>query len=93
MDKTTKLQILKELLQINSVNGNEVAVARYLQALFAQYGLTAKVDEFGNQRANLILEVGSGDRVLGVTGHMDTVAVGDKAAWHHPPFGGDGHWR
>ena len=87
MDKTTKLQILRELLQINSVNGNEVAVARYLQALFTQYGLTAKVDEFGNQRANLILEVGSGDRVLGVTGHMDTVAVGDKAAWHHPPFG------
>lgn len=86
MDAREKEQVLSDLIQIHSVNGNELAVANYLHSLFARHGLAATVAPFGNQRANLILEAGHGDRVLGLTSHMDTVAVGDPAAWHHPPF-------
>lgn len=91
MDKEKQAKILKDLIHINSVNGNELDVADYLARLFAQYGMDAKVDAFGERRANLIVEFGQGntDRVLGITGHMDTVAVGNRANWHHDPFGAE----
>lgn len=86
MEKTEKLKILTDLIAIPTVNQNEAAVANYLQDLFQAHGLTATVDEFTPGRANLILEVGAGDHVLGITGHMDTVAVGEEKFWQHPPF-------
>ncbi len=54
MEKAERLQILRDLIQIQSVNGNELAVAQYLQKLFAQYKLEAQVLPFGDQRANLL---------------------------------------
>lgn len=80
MDKEKQAKILKDLIQINSVNGNEIDVAAYLAKLFEQYGFKTEIDAFGDRRANLIVEFGSDSskRVLGVTGHMDTVAIGNR---------------
>lgn len=91
MDKEKQAKILKDLIQINSVNGNEIDVAAYLAKLFEQYGFKTEIDAFGNRRANLIVEFGSDSskRVLGVTGHMDTVAIGNRNNWHHDPFGAE----
>ncbi|MDC2842009.1 ArgE/DapE family deacylase [Limosilactobacillus mucosae] len=91
MDKEKQAKILKDLIQINSVNGNEIDVAAYLAKLFEQYGFKTEIDAFGDRRANLIVEFGSDSskRVLGVTGHMDTVAIGNRNNWHHDPFGGE----
>lgn len=88
MEQAERVQILRDLIQIQSVNGNELAVAQYLQKLFAQYDLEAQVLPFGDQRANLIIEVGQGttDQVLGITGHMDTVTTGDLDKWDDDPF-------
>ena len=36
MDKEKQAKILKDLIQINSVNGNEIDVAAYLAKLFEQ---------------------------------------------------------
>lgn len=91
MEKTQQEQILKDLIHINSVNGNELAVAQYLQQLFAKYGIEARLDAFGDHRANLIVELGGNidDRILGLTGHMDTVAIGDRDKWQHDPLGAE----
>ena len=91
MDKEKQAKILKDLIQINSVNGNEIDVAAYLAKLFEQYGFKTEIDAFGDRRANLIVEFGSDSskRVLGVTGHMDTVAIGNRNNWHHAPFGAE----
>lgn len=91
MDKEKQAKILKDLIQINSVNGNEIDVAAYLAKLFEQYGFKTEIDAFGDRRANLIVEFGSDSskRVLGVTGHMDTVAIGNCNNWHHDPFGAE----
>lgn len=91
MDKEKQAKILKDLIQINSVNGNEIDVAVYLAKLFEQYGFKTEIDAFGDRRANLIVEFGSDSskRVLGVTGHMDTVAIGNRNNWHHDPFGAE----
>lgn len=86
MNKDEKVAVLKDLIKINSVNGNEIEVANYLKALFAKHGIDAHVDAFGDHRANLTVDFGSGDDVLGVTGHMDTVAIGDRDKWKSDPF-------
>ena len=87
MKDTEKVQILKDLIAINSVNGNELEVAQYLLKLLKKYGIESKIDEFGDQRANLVAEVGNkaSQKILGITGHMDTVAVNEKE-WQYPPF-------
>ena len=59
MDQTERTRVLSDLVKINSVNGNELEVANYLRRLFEQHGLTADVQPFGEQRANLIVEVGA----------------------------------
>lgn len=87
MKDTEKVQILKDLIAINSVNGNELEVAQYLHKLLKKYGIESKIDEFEDQRANLVAEVGNkaSQKILGITGHMDTVAVNEKD-WQYPPF-------
>lgn len=86
MEEKEKIKILQDLIQINSVNGNELEVAEYLHKLFAKSNLESKVDEFGDRRANLVLDVGQGEKVLGLTGHMDTVALGNEDKWNYPPL-------
>lgn len=86
MEKKEKIKILQDLIQINSVNGNELEVAEYLHKLFAKSNLESKIDEFGDRRANLVLDVGQGEKVLGLTGHMDTVALGNEDKWSYPPL-------
>lgn len=73
MERAERIQILTDLIKINSVNGNEIEVANYLHDLFARHGISAKVEAFGDKRANLVVDLGVGDRMLGITGHMDTV--------------------
>lgn len=86
MQAAERIKILQDLIHINSVNGNEIEVAQYLKNLFERHGLSAKLDPFGTKRANLVLDIGTGKRVLGLTGHMDTVAFGDESNWSYPPL-------
>lgn len=91
MEPSAQVKVLQDLIQIHSANGNEIEVAKYLQKLLADHGITATVDEFGDRRANLTAQLGQGkdDRILGLTGHMDTVAVSNPKSWQHDPFGGN----
>ncbi|USS88053.1 ArgE/DapE family deacylase [Fructilactobacillus hinvesii] len=86
MDKNEKLQILSDLVAINSVNGNELEVAEYLQKLLQQHDIQSKIIPLENDetRANLVVELGNQKPVLAITGHMDTVAVNDD--WDTNPF-------
>ncbi|KRL05946.1 ArgE/DapE family deacylase [Liquorilactobacillus oeni] len=88
MEEKERLQVLRKLIEINSVNGNELEVSQYLAALLKEHGISSKVDSFDNGRANLIAEIGGKEdpRVLCFTGHQDTVAVSDEKSWEYPPF-------
>jgi Acetylornithine deacetylase/Succinyl-diaminopimelate desuccinylase and related deacylases len=81
-----KVQILADLVAIKSVNDHELQVAKYLQLLFAKYGITAKLLPLAANRADLVAEIGSGAPVLGVSGHMDVVTAGELTQWHSDPF-------
>ena len=86
MQKNEQIQILQHLVKLNSVNGNEAAVASYIQKLFTQHGIESKIIPYAPNRSNLVAEIGSGDKVLALSGHLDTVATGDPAQWQFPPF-------
>lgn len=85
MERPEKIEILRQLVKIQSVNGNELAVAEYLKKVFDRAQIKAQVLPVGHDRANLVAEIGSGSPVLAVSGHMDTVAV-ERADWNQDPF-------
>lgn len=89
MEKAQQLEILKKLISIQSVNGNEVAVADYIESLFAPYqnqGVAIQRITYAPRRDNLVITIGSGDQVLAFGGHEDVVAVEDASRWTTDPF-------
>lgn len=81
-----KLTILKDLVAINSVNGNEIEVAEYFKKLFEAYGIESTIVPVTDTRVNLVAEIGSGTPVFGISGHMDVVSPGDVSNWSTDPF-------
>lgn len=87
MERQQKLQILKDIININSTNGHEEQVANYLQKLLAECNIQSEKVQYDTDRASLVSEVGaSGGRVLAFSGHMDVVDAGDTSKWTFPPF-------
>ncbi|EPC4997991.1 ArgE/DapE family deacylase [Listeria innocua] len=87
MERERKIQILKDIVNIDSTNGHEEQVANYLQKLFAEYGIESKKMQYDVDRASLVSEIGSNDgKVLAFSGHMDVVDAGDVSKWKFPPF-------
>ncbi len=90
MNKEKKIKILQDVIQIETVNDNEVAVAEYFKNLLNEYGIDSKLVEYSPTRANLVAEI-KGEKpgkVLIFNGHSDVVAAGDPEDWTHPPFAG-----
>ena len=85
-DETLVMEILQELLKINTVNppGNERAAAVYLQQLFLSHNIACEVQELGEHRANFIAEWGEGKKTLEFNGHLDVVPYGN--GWHYAPL-------
>lgn len=76
-----RVKILSDIVAIKTVNDNELEVAKYLQKWFDKYGIESELDEVSEGRANLIATVGSGQPVIGISGHMDVVAEGNHDDW------------
>jgi len=71
---------LCDLVSIRSVTGEEAALSAYIFDHLKRAGVAADRDDEGNVTA----EVGRGDRLLVVNGHMDTVPPVD--GWKTDPF-------
>jgi succinyl-diaminopimelate desuccinylase len=91
------LALARELIGIETVNppGAEAAAADHVAAFLRDSDVQVEVQRFGAGRANLVARVpGSGrERGLLLSGHLDTVPVGD-GVWTTPPLEGvvrDGH--
>ncbi|WP_417426359.1 M20 family metallopeptidase [Hoeflea sp.] len=85
------LAFLQQVVSFDSVSppGNELALARMLEARLATAGIAATIFEENAVQANLVatLRGGSPGPRLVLSGHLDTVPIGD-APWRHDPFGG-----
>ncbi|ELY1561022.1 ArgE/DapE family deacylase [Listeria monocytogenes] len=87
MERQRKIQILKDIVNIDSTNGHEEQVANYLQKLLAEHGIESEKVKYDVDRASLVSEIGSSDeKFLAFSGHMDVVDAGDVSKWKFPPF-------
>lgn len=86
-DQQALTSFLKDLVRIPSTSCQEKDLAERLAAEMRAVGF----DEVWTDRiGNVVGRIGpgTGPRLL-YNGHMDTVGVGDPAAWSHDPFGGE----
>lgn len=90
-EDSERIKLLQDFIKIQTPNGNEIELAKYIGKLFDENGIAYKIDEFGDKRANIVAEIGEKkvDDVLVLTGHQDTVTVPDATAWSHDPFGAE----
>ncbi|MBC2321815.1 ArgE/DapE family deacylase [Listeria booriae] len=87
MNKQERIQMLKDVVNINSTNGNEEEVADYLLKRFSEYGILSQKVQYAEKRASLVCQIGiDTGKTLGFSGHMDVVDAGDVSIWKYPPF-------
>lgn len=83
------IDILKDLIQIQSVNDNEKEVAEYIQDLFKDYdNVKTELIESYPGRDNIIVKVKGNKegKIFALSGHLDVVEAGE--GWTHDPFSG-----
>jgi succinyl-diaminopimelate desuccinylase len=87
MNNQEALQLLKEVVQIKSVLGEEKQVADKLEALLKSYDIPCEQVTFSEGRTQLVatLKGSEAGPVLGFSGHMDVVPVGE-IPWDEDPF-------
>lgn len=92
MSTKNRIDLLRKILEIPTVNANEGAVADVIQDVFAPYPqVTCTRVSYAPGRDNLVVDINqpeNQDRVLGFDGHLDVVDPGDEKLWHYPPFAG-----
>ncbi len=83
--RSDMLQFLREICAIPSESGREGAVIRRIQREMEKVGFDeVRIDGMGN----ILGRVGNGHRIIAMDGHMDTVGIGDRAAWKWDPHEG-----
>jgi succinyl-diaminopimelate desuccinylase len=86
------ISLTRKLISFNTVYppGNESEIARWLGTLLADHGFEIQLPEFEENRLHLVAEKGVGGPLspLVLSGHLDTVPLGEQA-WTRDPFSGD----
>ena len=79
------IQFLREICAIPSMDGQLKEVGERIGAEMTKLGFEeVRFDKMGN----ILGRIGSGKRVIVYDSHIDTVGVGDPAAWGWDPFKG-----
>lgn len=85
------ISLTRELISFNTVDppGNESEIARTLGLVLAENGFKVSLPEYDENRLHLVAEKGVGGAVapLVLSGHLDTVPLGETA-WTRGPFSG-----
>ncbi|HDI7341700.1 TPA: ArgE/DapE family deacylase [Staphylococcus aureus] len=81
-----KIQLLADIIELQTENNNEIEVCHYLKNLFDKYDINSKILKVNEQRANIVAEIGSGSPILALSGHMGVVDAGNQDNWTYPPF-------
>jgi putative selenium metabolism hydrolase len=80
------VSFLRDIIAIEGYSGSEKHVIDRIKNEVEKLGAADKVwiDGLGN----LLVQVGTGPRLIAIDAHVDTVGVGNPAEWKHDPFKG-----
>ena len=78
-------KVLRRLARVPSPTGKNDKMAPLVAELMTLAGLKVPPQPVDLGRSNIIGRMGRGNRLV-FCSHLDTVAVGDSHAWHHPPL-------
>ncbi|WP_108943847.1 ArgE/DapE family deacylase [Staphylococcus aureus] len=81
-----KIQLLADIVELQTENNNEIDVCNYLKDLFDKYDIKSEILKVNEHRANIVAEIGNGSPILALRGHMDVVDAGNQDNWTYPPF-------
>ncbi|CAC7967450.1 succinyl-diaminopimelate desuccinylase [Staphylococcus aureus] len=81
-----KIQLLADIVELQTENNNEIDVCNYLTDLFDKYDIKSEILKVNEHRANIVAEIGNGSPILALSGHMDVVDTGNQDNWSYPPF-------
>ncbi|MGJ7824069.1 ArgE/DapE family deacylase [Staphylococcus aureus] len=81
-----KIQLLADIVELQTENNNEIDVCNYLKDLFDKYDIKSEILKDNEHRANIVAEIGNGSPILALSGHMDVVDAGNQDNWTYPPF-------
>lgn len=81
-----KIQLLADIVELQTENNNEIDVCNYLTDLFDKYDIKSEILKVNEHRANIVAEIGNGSPILALSGHMDVVDEGNQDNWTYPPF-------
>jgi acetylornithine deacetylase/succinyl-diaminopimelate desuccinylase-like protein len=87
------VELLRGLIRVKSVNppGDEILMARHIEAIFAAERIASTVVEPYPGRASIVAKLkgdGTGGDALLLLSHLDVVPA-EASGWSHDPFGGD----
>jgi len=87
MDNQQALDLLKSVIQVNTVLGNEQVLADKLESLLQNYGFETESVEYDEGRYQLVATYNEDDDgpVLAFSGHLDVVPIGE-AEWEEGSF-------
>lgn len=87
------VKFTQELVAFDTINppGNEEACGLHVAAELERHGLPVECQLFGDKRINIVMTLDGADAdedPLLLTGHLDTVPLGELE-WTHAPLGGE----
>jgi len=86
VDESYLLDLLKQMVTIDSRIGNEATLSEFVGRHLEELGLVVEYDRVEEDRFNVYasLQFGSSDKILTLNGHLDTVMIAD--GWDSNPF-------
>jgi acetylornithine deacetylase/succinyl-diaminopimelate desuccinylase family protein len=89
IDRERLVEIVKSLVSIPSVSGDELAIMEHVAGMMEGAGIRYTVTGNDPRRPNVIASIGNGNGpVIAMNGHLDTVPVSDPDRWTTDPLTG-----
>lgn len=86
--RTEVENLTQKMVQTDSTVST-VEVATLYRDFLTEHGYSAKLDEYEPTKANVEARIGpSNAKKIVISGHMDTVPIGNPDKWTHHPFSG-----
>ena len=81
-------KLTADLVALDSQNppGKCSHLAAYLKEECQKLGFTTKIFPLDENRHNILVYYGEGERDIVLSGHLDTVPIGDLKQWKYPPL-------